>query len=70
MILELVLHELLESISNRLLNGLAVVAAERWKQRRGRLRRTRWLGLTRFRGHPEAFTGGVPDADNPPTLFA
>jgi hypothetical protein len=28
------------------------------------------LGLTRFRGHPEAFTRGVPDADDPSTVFA
>jgi hypothetical protein len=28
------------------------------------------LGLTRFRGHSEVFTGGVPDARNPSTLFA
>ena len=27
------------------------------------------LGLTRFRGHPEAFTEGVPDAQNPPAIF-
>jgi hypothetical protein len=28
------------------------------------------VGLTRFGGHPEAFTGGVPDAQNAPTVFA
>jgi len=29
-----------------------------------------WLGLTRFRGHPEAFTRGVPDAQDASAVFA
>jgi len=28
------------------------------------------VGLTRFRGHPEAFTRGAPNAENPPSVFA
>ena len=32
--------------------------------------RLRCLGLTRFRGHPEAFARGVPDAQRPTVLFA
>jgi len=28
------------------------------------------LGLTRFRGHPEAFTGGIPDAQDACAVFA
>jgi hypothetical protein len=27
------------------------------------------LGLTRFGGHPEAFTRGAPDAQNSPAIF-
>jgi len=27
------------------------------------------LGLTRFRGHPEAFARGVPNAQNTPAVF-
>ena len=29
-----------------------------------------YLGLTRFGGHPETFTGGVSDAKIPTTVFA
>ena len=28
------------------------------------------LGLTRFRGHPEAFARGAPDAQNPCSVYA